>query len=273
MKTEALDYLLKGEAYLQFFRKDANAEGQRMYRAAIKADPTFARPYAYQAFAVLQAYLYTWSAGSADAAIKEMQIYADLAMAVDPNDYHGHWIRAAVSLYSQDFANAKAQYAAVAPTVARQGIPDDQWAFQVDRADMLLLTGNAKQAIADVTTALNAAPVPERWFYWVLGWAYYVDRQYPESLNAFARFRVPRNAIRKNVIANLIAVNDLGEAQKQAALFLDEEKAQGITYAAPGQSVIPGLLAIEDRIPFEDKNQLQLWKDRLQQAFDKVPQP
>lgn len=273
MKTEALDYLLKGETYLQYFRKDANDEGQRMYKAAMKADPAFARPYAYQAYAVLQAYLYNWYAASPDAAITEMTIYADQAIAVDPDDYHGHWIRAAVSLYSRDFTDAKARYAAAAPIVAQRGIPDDQRAFQVDRADMLLLTGNPKQAITDVTAALKAAPVAERWFYWVLGWAYYVDGQYQESLDTFAKFRVPRNAIRKNVIANLVALNNMTEAKNQAALFLGEEKEQGITYAPAGQDTFAGLSKIEDRVPFEDKTQLQLWKDRLQQAFDKVPQP
>jgi predicted Zn-dependent protease len=268
--TKALDYLLKGETCLHYFRKDANAEGQRLYKEAINADANFARPYAYQAFAVLQAYLYNWYAGTD--AIKDMTYYADQALVVDPNDYQNHWIRAAVYLYSRDFTNAKKKYADVALMAAKDAIPEELRAFKVDNADMLLLTGNPKQAIADVNDALKTG-IPERWFYWVLGWAYYVDGQYNESLTAFSNFRFARNAIRKNVIANLVALNKVADAKKEAALFLLEEKADGCTYAVAGQPVLPGLLAIEDRVPFESQAQRDIWKGHLQQAFDWLNQP
>ena len=79
--------------------------------------------------------------------------------------------------------------------------------------------------------------------------------------------------MRKNLIANYVALNQLAEAQKHADLFVKEEARQGITYAPKGQLVFPGLEKIEDRLPFHDPKRLQRWKDHLASAFQHTIQP
>jgi hypothetical protein len=115
--------------------------------------------------------------------------------------------------------------------------------------------------------------VPERWFHWVHAWALYEEGRYQESIDALAPIGTPRNAMRKNLIANCVALNQLAEAQKHADLFVKEEARQGTTYAPKGQLVFPGLEKIEDRLPFHDPKRLQRWKDHLAPAFQHTIQP
>jgi len=269
----ALSSLLKAEAYSAYFSKRANAEAQRLYQEAIDADNTFARPCAELAYAILQAYLYNWYEGEPADAIQKMNFWADKALEKDPDDPNNIWIKTDVSLYSKDFDAACSGYASLGGAQLNKPMPAESWAYPVDYADFKVLTGDAKLAISIVNQAVTACPVPEKWFYWVLAWAYYVDGQFQASLEALSHFPNPRNTIRKNVVANLVALGRLGEAQVQASTFLVEEKAQGITYATRSHPVFPGLSLIEDRIPFQHPAMLQRWKDDLEQAFGGLVQP
>jgi hypothetical protein len=243
-----------------------------LHQEAIKADGKFARAYSCYAYATLQAYLYNWWEGKPEDALKEMKDSAGKSLGNDSSDYWNHWMEAAVLLYNKDFEEAKKRYKDVALMVAKDAIPADQRAFAVDHADMLLLTGNPKQAIADVNAVL-ATGFPERWFHWVLAWAYYVDGRYETSLNVLKKFSNPRNAIRKNVICNLVALDDVSEAKAQAEIFIAEEASQGIRYADDnGAPVLEKLLEVEDRVPFEDKSVQAKWRERITAAFKDVKQ-
>ena len=273
--TETLNYLIKAEIFSAYFNKKANAEAQRLYQEAINADAskTFSRPCADLAYAILQAYLYNWHVGDPKNAIAEMNNWAQEAVRREPNDPYNDWIQADVFLYSKDFGKAATNYTKLGVPKNTLPLPAEEWAFSVDYADLLLLSGDAKQAIAIVDDVLQHCPKPEKWFYWVQSWAYYADGGYQKSLDALKHFHIPRNAIRKNKIASLVGLNRIPDAQNEARTFLDEEKEQGITYAVAGQQVLPGLLPIEDRIPFQDQALKQRWNDHIKQAFTGVLQP
>ena len=270
---KASQYLSKAEILYLYFRRDAAMEGQRLYREAIKLAPPpaqLAQLHAELAYSQLTAWLYNWDPNMQD--LDEALSNVDEAVRLDPDDYYNHWIAADVHLYLRDFDTASKLYDDVRAMAATQAIEEEIIAIQVDRADMLLLTGDAAGAISEVEKAISNSAVPEKWFYWVLGWAYYVDGQYQKSFDVMEQFFNPRNAMRKNVIANLVALNKLSQAEHNAHHFLEEEKEQGITYAAPGQPVWPGLEKVEDRLPFKDVAQLDAWKDRLRQAFQNIVQ-
>ena len=273
MLTLAMDYWCNGENYAAYAQKNANIEARDLYAKAIAADQTFARPWADLAYAYLQAYIYHWWDGDPADVLNAMNTNIQGAVARGATDQYVLWVQADCYLYLKDYANAIAAYKNLgAPSVPSDLLPYE-WSFRVDYADMLLLTGDAKQAISIVNDVLQNCPMPERWFYWIQAWAYYVDGQYQASLDALSHYRNPRNAIRKNVIASLAALGQIGEAQIQAATFLVEEKAQGVTYASPGQPVLAGLMAIEDRLPLQSTSKLQQWKNDLGKAFGGLIQP
>ena len=204
------------------------------------------------------AWLYYWDTDMTN--LDQALSHAQTAVDGDPNNYYYQWILADVHLYRNEFDLAR-------NLASQQTVDEEARSVHVDWADMLLLTGGAKQAIGMITTAIDQCHCAERWFYWVLGWAYYADGQYEQSLQALTKVGNPRNAMRKNVIANLVALGRIDEAEDQAKQYLKEEKDQGITFNQPGGPVWPAMETIEDRVPFEDPKQLALWKQHLGTAF------
>lgn len=281
---KARECCLKAETFYLYFSKAANAEAQRLYREAIRLDPGCGRAYADLAYAILHAWLFNWDP---NASLDEALQHCVDASKLDDENYYWRWMKADIHLYRREYADAARLYDEAAARIADQAIAEEHWAFRVDRADMLLLTGQAGQAISEVQQAIDQLPAPENWFYWVLAWAYYEAGEYQLSLNAMRRLRTPRNAMRKNVVCNLVALSELaaGEgraddaeslyehAKLHAEKFLQEEKSQGITYAAQGDLVFPGLSHIENRLPFKDTSRLQRWKGHLAKGFDGVVQP
>jgi tetratricopeptide (TPR) repeat protein len=264
--------IIKGDVFYHYFRRDANAEARRLYKAAIDLDASNSMPYALLAYAELTAWLYNWDQDMTglDDALK----HAKTAVTNDVNDYYSHWILADVHLYRKEYTEAANKYEEVLEMVKKgHVVPEEERAIHVDWADMLLLTGDAEQAISVATKAIASCPVAERWFYWVLGWAYYADGQYQNSLDTMYKLGNPRNAMRKNVIANLVALGRTNEADVQAQKFLNEENNQGITYNKTGGPVWPAMQKIEDRVPFQDTKQLALWKQHLETAFSKQVAP
>lgn len=257
--------IAKAETYYSYFRGDANAEARRLLRQAIEMDCSLAQAHAELAYAELTAWLYNWDPAitNLDSALS----HAERAVGNDDKDYYNHWILADVHLYRRDFDKAAELFELTRTKAADQAIPEEQRALQVDWADMLLLTGKAKQAIGLVQEAIAQSPVPERWFHWVLGWAYYADHQYELSLKALHKLGNPRNAIRKNVVANLVALKRHDEAKAHVAKYLTEECEQALKAVPKGSMVWPAMDEIEDRVPFRDGKQQAQWKDRLSTAF------
>lgn len=260
--------IAKAETFYSYFRRDANAEARRLLLQAIEIDPNRAQAYAELAYADLTAWLYNWD--PAITSLDEALSRAERAVACDECDYYNHWILADVHLYRRDFDQAAQLFEVARKKAADQAIPEEQRAMQVDWADMLLLTGKTKQAIEVVEDAIAHSPVPERWFHWVLGWAYYADGQYERSLAALNKLGNPRNAIRKNVIANLVALKRHDEAMVHAEKYIAEEGDQGIRFAAAGAMVWPALEPIEDRVPFKEGKQQSDWKHQLSEGFKKT---
>lgn len=264
--------IIKGEMFYHYFRRDANAEAQRLYKEAIELDPSLSLPYAELAYAQVAAWLYYWDPAmkNLDEALSIAQQGVANAQSRNENEYYAQWILADVHLYRRDFGLAEKTYQIALDLAKTQAVEEEQRAMQVDWADMLLLTGDAKEAIKIVTTAIQDSPVAERWFYWVLGWAYYADRQYENSLQTMYKLGNPRNAMRKNVIANLVAMDRTSkEIDAEVEKFVREEGAQGIVYGGKGGSVWETLAEVEKRVPFLDIGRTSHWTNHLRSAFDK----
>lgn len=263
--------LTKAEVFYNYGRRDANAEARRLYNEVIKLDPSRLQTYADLAYAELTAWLYNWDPDMTD--LEQTLGHAQTAATGDPTDYYYQWILADVYLYKKEFGLARDTHEIARNLVSQQAVDEEAHAVHVDWADMLLLTGDAKQAISLVTTAIDQCHCAERWFHWVLGWAYYADGQYQQSLDVLNKLGNPRNARRKNVIANLVALDRTDEADDHAKKYLKEEKDQGITFNTPGGPVWPAMEKIEDRVPFEDGKKLALWKHHLEKVFSKQVAP
>lgn len=271
--SKTFDYFLQGWGLYMRFTAQANAEARIAYQKAIDADVDgeFYRAHADLAYSILHAWFFNWDT-------KVTLQNAKDALQKTPAKYHTDfyylWIKAALHLYSREFDDARTEYQNSWNAAQKDAISEDLEALRVDRAEMLLLTGKAKDAIADIAQAIKATPVPEKWFYWVQSWAYYEDGQWQQALDAMTKnIGNTRNGMRKNVIASLVTLNRVPDAVEEAKRFLLEEKSQGTTYAPPGQPVLAEILKQEEKIPFENLARRTHWQSQLQQAFDGLLQP
>ncbi len=278
---QALDYYIKAETYFLYFSREANVEARKLHAKAIAAKPDFTRAHADYAYSMLHAWLFGWDD---DVTLDAIRYRADQALQQDSSDFYAQQVMADVLLYCREFDLARDGYARARELAKTQAIPEDLLSVDADWADMLLLTGKASDAIGVVTRVIEKSCVPERWFHWVLGWAYYQNGQYDESLAALFALRNPRNAIRKNVVASYAARSEVEEdpakakelldkAKEHAKRFLDEEREQGTYYGIEGGSVLDRLLEIESRVPFEKDTDAGRWKHHLKLGFDGVMQP
>ncbi len=165
---------------------------------------------------------------------------------------------------TKDYEAVGSLYQEVFSLARDQAVPEEHRAILVDHADYLLLSGNPGQAVEQAARVISNAAVPEKWFFWVLAWAFYVNKQYDRSINALHSLGRPRNAIRKNVIANLVALDRMADAQQQAKLFLEEERNQGIVY-----DNLDSFIRKEGKLPLFN-GEKDLWIQRLTNAFREV---
>jgi predicted Zn-dependent protease len=266
MSDKYLDYFVHGWSLYMRFNKAANAEAREEYKNSIAENPNFCRAYADLAYSILHAWLFNWDKTVSLQDAKDVLAKAPKAC---EDDYYFLWVKGALHLYSRDFVNATALYQRSWNMAQSVAIPSDLDALKVDRAEMLLLTGNAKQAIADIEAVLgNKKKVHEKWFYWVLSWAYYADGQWQKAIDAIDKnIRHRRNAIRLTVAASLAALGKNAAAEAQS--FIDDEGKQSITYTG-----LKEFLDLEDRVPFSNSKQAALWREHLAKAFDTVlPKP
>lgn len=286
--AQALDYYLKAETYYLYFDRAANAEARRLYRQAVeeerkKEKPEFARPFSDLAYSILHAWLFNWDPS---ASLDEAHDLAAEAIEIADNDYYTRWMMAAILLYQRQFDESERGYNEAMRLAVEQAIPEEQRALRADWADYLLLAAQPGAAVQQVQQAIEESPVPEKWLFWVQAWALYETDQFQASVDALRRLRNPRNAMRKNLVADYVALGDLASQQSSAEAanyyelarfhakkFLNEELNQGITYAPPGQLVWPGLSQIEDKLPFRDPTRLERWKGYLERAFEGLVQP
>lgn len=280
---KAREYCLKAETYYLYFGKAANAEAQRLYRQAIELDPQCGRALADLGYTILHAWLFNWDA---KASLDEALGLCERARSVDCENYYWRWMMADIQLYRREYEEADRLYGEAMERSVDQAIPEEQRALRADWADYLLLTGQPQAAVEQVQQAIAESPLPERWFYWVQAWALYETDQFEASVAALRQLHNPRNAIRKNLIANYVALSDqagavssaeaanyLELARFHAKRFLTEEASQGVTYVPRGQLVWPGLSEVEENIPFRDRSRLERWKGHLERAFEGLLQP
>ncbi|HZT18342.1 MAG TPA: hypothetical protein VFA23_03005 [Dongiaceae bacterium] len=267
---KAWTYFLRGWTFYLYSKKDANAEARRLYRQAIRLKPDFARAHADLAYSLLHAWIYKWDPA---VTLDEVQKHIRRALKIDENYYYNHWILAAYHLYCRNHDLAAATYDKALALARRQAIPEEMGALRVDRAEMLMFSGDAAAAVKEARAVIDGmGHAPERWYYWVLGWALYENGRYRESLKVLANIANPRNNIRKSVIASHVALRQMDEARRHAALFLKEEKMHGVTYRPKERSVVPALHSVEDRLPYKNPDRHARWKAHLAEAFEGLRQ-
>lgn len=220
--------------------------------------PARNRPKSLEAYdLVVRARGLMWSFAGTPDAVRESEVLARQAIAIDP-DYAEAYRWLAFCLWSLwNFTIEPAQ--AVKPqsvAMAEKAValdPNDagnQWvlgyllayerrwedsdahfdaALRLDpndadtlamRADLLALSGKPAETLDFIQRALRLNPQPAGWYYWVEGIAFYVAGRYEAAVEVLRKKETYRTASRRLLAASLAQLGRLAEARQEAALFM-----------------------------------------------------
>ena len=88
------------------------------------------------------------------------------------------------------------------------------------RSDLLTMNGRATEAIDHVRRALRLNPHPPGWYYWMLGQAEFVLRDYASAVQTLRRPETYRTTSRRTLAASLAQLGRLEDARQEGQLFM-----------------------------------------------------
>jgi tetratricopeptide (TPR) repeat protein len=139
---------------------------------------------------------------------------ADRAVALDPNDAGGRWVRGLVLGYERRWSESDQEFSAALE------LDPNQADARAIRADLATLKGDPKTAIEHVERALRLNLHPAGWYYWELGLAQYAARQYDAAIKTLRKEATYRTGSRRVLAASLAQLGLTEEARREAELFM-----------------------------------------------------
>jgi len=183
-----------------------------MFERAIALDPEFAEPHRWLAISLSSAWLYV----SEPMKTNRRRAFesAQKALALDPKDAGTRWVHGMLLAHDRRWADAEAEFA-----IALKLDPNnaDAWAM---RSELMVLSGRPGDALADIQKALRLNPHPPGMYYWFLGQAQYLDRQYDRAIHSLRREETYRTPSRRTLAASLAQLGRLDEARREAEMFM-----------------------------------------------------
>lgn len=242
---EAYDHFLRGQAVWYSWTRDSNAEAQAHFRRAIELDPNFARAYGALSYTLVQSVLEGWCEG-ADGAFKEARRLAQIAVARGPSDFENLEHLGFACLYCREFDRSLACYERALE------LNPNSADLLADMADMLAHTGRTAEAAAYIARAKRLNPICPDWYDWVLGIAAFHEGRFEDALTAFTRAGTPSVYLQREIIATLVRLGRLDEAQALARDLMEH---------CPDYR-----LGVESMRPFKDPKVLEAFIADLRRA-------
>jgi TolB-like protein/Flp pilus assembly protein TadD len=208
---EAYDLCVRGRA-LVLQSPLAAREARLMFERAIVLDPEFAEPHRWLAFSLSSTWLFMKE--QIEANRRQAFKAARKALALDPKDPGTRWVHGILLAHDGRWADSEAEFA-----IALKLDPNhaDAWAFL---SELMVLSGRSSDALANIQKALRLNPHPPGVYYWFLGQAQYLDRQYDRAIHSLRREETYRTPSRRTLAASLAQLGRLDEARREAELFM-----------------------------------------------------
>jgi len=208
---EAYDLFLRGRALL-LQSPQAVAETRLMFERAIALDPEFAEAHRWLALSLSTAWMYYGHAKEPNNRLAFEAVQK--ALALDPSDGGTRGTHAILLKHDSRWSEAEAEFA-----VALKLDPNnaDTWA---ELSELRMSSGRPTEALAHIQKALRLNPYPPGWYYWALGQAQYLDRQYEQAVITLCREETYRTSSRRTLAASLAQLGKLDEARREAEMFM-----------------------------------------------------
>jgi TolB-like protein/class 3 adenylate cyclase/cytochrome c-type biogenesis protein CcmH/NrfG len=208
---EAYDLYVRGRAlYLQ--SPESNRQAQHLFESVLAIDPEFAAAHRWLALILTETWMF-WGEPDQRNRARALEL-ANRAVVLDPNDSDAHWVLGAVLAKVRQWAEAEREYA-TALRLDRSNA--EAWTM---RSELMVLVGRSAEALANIEQALRLNPHPPGWYYWLLGQAEYLDRQYERAVRSLSREETYRSLSRRTLAAALAKLGRREEAKREAELFM-----------------------------------------------------
>jgi tetratricopeptide (TPR) repeat protein len=183
-----------------------------MFERAIALDPQYAEAHRLLAYSLHSA----WKLGGEplEPSHRLALATAQKAVALDPNDAGAHCVHGFLLTDEHRWKEAEAEFATALKLDSNNA---DAWAM---RSELMVLSGQPADALADIQKALRLNPHPPGWYYWLLGQAQYLDHQYDRAVQSLRREETYRMPSRRTLAASLAQLGRLDEARREAQMFL-----------------------------------------------------
>jgi TolB-like protein/DNA-binding SARP family transcriptional activator/cytochrome c-type biogenesis protein CcmH/NrfG len=210
---EAYDLCVRGRALFSHFQSPQDTREQRLLlERAIALEPEFAEAHRLLAISYSAAWLFGGEPKEPNLRLGIAE--AQKALALDPDDAEARWINARLLTVQGRLNEAEAEFAVALELDPNQA---DAWAML---SDLVTYGGRITEALADIQEALRLNPHPPGWYYWLLGQAQYLDRQYDKAVQTLRREETYRSPSRRILAASLAQLERLGDARREGAMFM-----------------------------------------------------
>ncbi|MEM7223706.1 MAG: adenylate/guanylate cyclase domain-containing protein [Pseudomonadota bacterium] len=176
--ASAYEAFLKGQYFMNHFygmdeTRSTLASARAWLNRAIELDPDYARAWGWLAYTYIQAWRHGWES---EANVEQACEMARKAVSLKPMDHDTHWALGSVLSHAGHTEQALAEY---------------QKALEINRNDadlfaemgeMLVHAGEHHRAINQLKFAMQINPHFPDWYCSILGWAYYLLRDYEEAI-------------------------------------------------------------------------------------------
>jgi tetratricopeptide (TPR) repeat protein len=234
IKKQAHQAFLLGEATFNTLSKEGLDESRAHFEKAVELEPDYARAMAELSYA----YVHTATAGwhsdlEAIEALAKAEVYAKLAVRLDPDDYDTHWALGYYYINSGkagDFQRGIKEFekALILFNTATDQI-DRKPGLLAEMGESLVYDGRPVDGIKLIEQAINLVP---DWYRWNYAFALYCNKQYKEAIDSLDRmYRKPGDPryLYDSLLTRAAAYAQLGKIRKAkdaVATFLKTKKAK-----------------------------------------------
>lgn len=213
----AYDHYLKGLEHWDHAGAEDTAPAMSHFNRAIELDPSFARAYAFLAYAQVSHAISRWSEQEYDSGLDKAQESAERAVQLDGNDAVGH-----AALAEVHFNRKRRDLSLFQLARAKALNPNDPYVI-VQECFLLAFGPTPERTIELIQHARRVSPVEPNWFCEPWGVALYQMQRYGEAAEVFERATAKRPYIHRFLAACYARMGDLTRARAAAALSLRHE--------------------------------------------------
>ena len=198
-----------------------NAKARELFDKAVVLDPNYSHAYEMLAWTHLHDIKFYRSARPQESYQKALEL-AYKAVALDPRESGAHAVLGNILLYGRKHHQALAQY--------EEGLKanPNNADLLVYSAEVYVWMGQPEQAIPLIKQAMRLNPYHPHWYWWTLGWAKYIARDYEGVVETLRQMSPMGTSARRLLAASLAYLGRMEEAHAEAEKAMKEDPSYSV---------------------------------------------